>query len=242
MRLITLVLFLGLLCLAAPICSATSIATTGAYCGGSSNSGQGSASCSFGGHFTAATAVANYVLVEANGSTPPPFGFGATGDYQTDAYLTLFGATGPGFANFFYAFYLGADRQDNGYLLATVNGNQVFYFDSGRQNPFIGGGIPIVYGQPTLVHLGLTASVSSNARPNSPGSLWGSLSLDHVLGSGNCVSYPFSLLCETTTYQYTLTEVPEPGYSALLAIILVLGIIQLPQSRSHWQARLRRAA
>ena len=194
MRLITPVVFLGLICLA-PL-SATPV------CGNNGYTGNGlCSSVSFAGPFG--------VFVSASGPSGSIFYAGASS--ETDAILTVTGGTGPGFVNFFYSFDLQADTQDNGSLVGKINGRQSFYFDSSRIIIYNGAGISIVYGEPQLIHLEFSASVSSNARPNSWDTLSGSLSLG-----------PYSIRGDVPGTQYTLTEVPEPGYSVLIAVILAL--------------------
>ena len=200
MRLITHLVFLGLLCLAP--CTATSIAKAG--CGGADSvSVNGPASCFSGG----SSAFAGPFAVAVFATGPKGTNFGGFASYETDAYLTTTGGTGPGYASIFFGFNLSAEVQDNGTLQAKINGFQNFYFDSSR----FGGGnkdVSLIYGEPVLLHIELLAIVSSNARPNSPDTLIGFLTIS-------------SILTDVEGARAVLVEVPEPRYGLLAGMVLL---------------------
>jgi hypothetical protein len=129
----------------------------------------------------------------------------------------MLGGTGPGFATFFYTWILTPDVEHNGYLLGKINGQKSFYTDSGRQVIQNGLTIPIVYGEPTLLHLEFTASVGTGVRALTSFDLYGSLSLDPSYGIATYGS---------GTHQNILVEAPEPAYAGLIAGILMIGCLK----------------
>lgn len=124
---------------------------------------------------------------------PTPFIYGATAStralppsqgFDMDFVFTAYGGSPNegGGAGFGWDFTLTADCQDNGSVIATVNGTRVFYFDSCRQPPqVLRDTIDFKFGVPQVVHVNLAAGVSKGPNSHTPGDLSASIFIANIM-------------------------------------------------------------
>ncbi|MEP6537732.1 MAG: hypothetical protein ABJF23_20520 [Bryobacteraceae bacterium] len=108
-------------------------------------------------------------------------------------------------AEFSFAADLQADCQDNGYLSAIANGKEVYYFDSCRQPPHIGG-LLVTFGVPLNVSLTMVAAAWPGPHSFPNAYLSGSLRLSGFFVAPD-LNGPGG---EPLAIQFAPASVPEP--------------------------------